>query len=70
MMSRHGKWVVLCIKSHEGSEGYWMIGYIFGAVVIAFVAVLAYGGITGKVRMDQGCCAPSDPSRDLRMRDS
>ena len=47
-----------------------MIGYIVGAVVIAFVALLAYGGITGKVRMDHGCCAPSDPSRDLRMRDS
>ena len=47
-----------------------MIGYIFGTAVIAFVAVLAYGGITGKVRMDSGCCAPSDPSRDLSMRES
>ena len=47
-----------------------MIGYIVGAVVIAFAALLAYGGITGKVKMDHGCCAPSDPSKDLRMRDS
>ena len=47
-----------------------MIGYIIGVVVVAFVALLAYGGVTGRVKMEDGCCAPSDPSRDLRMRDS
>ena len=47
-----------------------MIGYIVGTVVIAFVVILAYGGLTGKVKMNDGCCAPNDPSKDLRMRDS
>ncbi|MDP1719380.1 MAG: hypothetical protein Q8L08_00015 [Candidatus Nanopelagicaceae bacterium] len=47
-----------------------MIRYIIGAAVVAFIGVLAYGGLTGKVKMDDGCCAPNDPSKDLRMRDS
>jgi hypothetical protein len=47
-----------------------MIGYVIGAIVLAFVGVLAYGAVTGRVKMDDGCCAPSDPSKDLRMRDS
>lgn len=47
-----------------------MIGYIIGAVVVAFIGVLTYAGLSGKVKMNDGCCAPSDPSKDLRMRDS
>lgn len=47
-----------------------MIGYIIGAVVVAFIGVLAYAGLSGKVKMNDGCCAPNDPSKDLRMRDS
>ena len=47
-----------------------MIGYLVGTVVIAFVLVLIYAGVTGRVRPKNGCCTPSDPSKDLRMRDS
>lgn len=47
-----------------------MVVYLIGASALAFMAVLAYGAITGRVKMDDGCCCPSDPSRDLRMRDN
>ncbi len=46
-----------------------MVVYLIGASALAFIVVLAYGAITGRVKLDDGCCCPSDPSRDLRMRD-
>lgn len=46
-----------------------MFFYLIGASALAFMVVLAYGAITGRVKLDNGCCTPSDPSRDLRMRD-
>lgn len=46
-----------------------MLIYLIGAVVIAFAVVLAYGAVTGRVKTNDGCCCPSDPSKDLRMRD-
>jgi hypothetical protein len=47
-----------------------MFGYVIGGAAIVFMAVLAYGGITGRVRLkDRGCCTTS-PDKDLRMRNS
>lgn len=46
-----------------------MFVYVIGASALVFVVVLAYGAITGRVKLDGGCCVPSDPSKDLRMRD-
>ena len=46
-----------------------MIVYLIGASALVFIVVLAYGAITGRVKLDGGCCCPSDPSKDLRMRD-
>lgn len=50
-------------------EGVGVLFYVIGAGALVFMAVLAYGGITGRVKMDDGCCCPTDPSKDLRMRD-
>lgn len=39
--------------------------------LVAFLSVLtllAYGGLTGRIRASSGCCAPADPRKDLRMR--
>jgi hypothetical protein len=41
--------------------------YVVGIPVLVFLLVLAYGGITGRVRLSS-CCAVADPRRDLRMR--
>jgi hypothetical protein len=41
--------------------------YVLGGAVLVFLVVLAYGGLTGRVRMTS-CCAVADPRRDLRMR--
>ena len=47
-----------------------MFGYVIGGAAIVFMALLAYGGITGRVRLkDRGCCTTTDPTKDLRMRD-
>lgn len=46
-----------------------MFIHIIGASALVFMVVLAYGAITGRVKLDNGCCTPSDPSKDLRMRD-
>jgi hypothetical protein len=35
--------------------------------LIAFVAFLVVGALTGRVTM-QSCCSVADPRRDLRMR--
>ena len=43
------------------------MGYVVGIPVLVFLLVLAYGGITGRVRLSS-CCAVADPRRDLRMR--
>ena len=44
-----------------------MIEYVIGGLIIAFLALLAVGAITGRVRA-QSCCAVADPEQDLRMR--
>lgn len=46
-----------------------MFFYFIGAAVLIFMLVLAFGAVTGRVKLDSGCCTPSDPNRDLRMRD-
>jgi len=43
--------------------------YLIGASALVFMVVLAYGALTGRVKLDNGCCCPSDPNQDLRMRD-
>jgi hypothetical protein len=47
-----------------------MFGYVIGGAAVVFMAFLAYGGLTGRIRMKDGCCCPSDPDRDLRMRNT
>jgi hypothetical protein len=46
-----------------------VLAYLIGASAVIFIVVLAYGGLTGRVKLENGCCCPSDPSKDLRMRD-
>ncbi len=41
--------------------------YLVGAPALLFLLALAYGGLTGRVRLTS-CCAVADPRRDLRMR--
>lgn len=42
--------------------------YLLSAIVVAFPVLLAWGAITGRVKV-RSCCA-ADPRRDLRMRDA
>lgn len=46
-----------------------MIQYLIVAVLVGLLVLLALGGLTGRIRMQDGCCCPADPQRDLRMRD-
>lgn len=43
---------------------------VVGIPVLLFLALLAYGGLTGRIKFSagSGCCAPADPAKDLRMR--
>jgi hypothetical protein len=43
------------------------MAYVFAVPVLLFLVALAYGGLTGRVRLSS-CCAVADPARDLRMR--
>lgn len=45
-----------------------MIKYLIGGAVVVFLVLLVYGGLTGRVRAQGGCCCPPDPDHDLRMR--
>jgi hypothetical protein len=40
---------------------------VFGLAAAAFLAVVIYGGLTGRIK-GQGCCSIPDPRRDARMR--
>lgn len=44
-----------------------MIEYLLGGIVVVYLLVLAYGGLTGRVRVRDACCCPADPDKDLRM---
>lgn len=44
-----------------------MIKYLLSGIVVLFLLVLVYGGLTGRLRRRDGCCCPADPHRDLRM---
>ena len=46
-----------------------MIKFVIGAGLVIFLVLLVFGGLTGRVRPQNGCCCPPDPERDLRMRD-
>ena len=35
---------------------------------LLYVAILTVGPLSGRIRLRQRCCAPSDPAKDLRMR--
>lgn len=45
-----------------------MVKYLLGGIVVLFLLLLVYGGLTGRVRARDGCCCPADPDQDLRMR--
>ena len=47
-----------------------MITYLLGGAAVVFLVMLVYGGLTGRVRAQGGCCCPADPNKDLRMRTS
>jgi hypothetical protein len=48
-----------------------MVELLVGALVVAFLGVLAFGLATRRIAWrQQACCAPADPARDLRMRDT
>jgi hypothetical protein len=48
-----------------------MAELLIGGVVVAFIGVLAFGLLTRRIAWRQeACCAPADPARDLRTRDS
>ena len=42
--------------------------YLLGGLVVASALLMAWGGVTGRVKV-RSCCAV-DPRRDLRMRDA
>lgn len=45
------------------------IQLLVGLVVAGFLAVLAFGLLTGRIAWrQQGCCCPADPALDPRMR--
>lgn len=41
--------------------------YVVGGIVIAFLAFLVVGAVTGRIK-SRSCCAAPDPRQDLRMR--
>ena len=42
---------------------------LLGVLAVAVLATLVFGLITKRIDWrQQGCCAPADPSHDLRMR--
>ena len=45
------------------------MAYVAAGLVVAFLALLVVGGLTGRVRT-RSCCAPAEARRDLRMRDA
>ena len=45
-----------------------VIRYLIAAPVVVFLVLLVYGGLTGRVRLQAGCCCPPDPKQDLRIQ--
>lgn len=45
-----------------------MITTVVGGIVVAFLAVLVFGLLTGRIDWRQQGCCPADPDDDLRMR--
>ena len=45
-----------------------MIKYLLGSIVMLFLVLLVYGGLTGRVRAQGGCRCPAVPDNDLRVR--
>lgn len=43
------------------------MAYVFAIPVLLVLYALAYGALTGRVRLS-ACCSVADPSKDLRMR--
>ena len=41
--------------------------HVFAIPVLLVLYALAYGALTGRVRLS-ACCSVADPSKDLRMR--
>ena len=42
---------------------------VIGSLIVLSLVALVLGAVSGRVRLES-CCTPSDPSRDLRMRDA
>ena len=43
------------------------VEYVIGGIAVVFLAFLAFGAISGRVK-SRSCCAVPDPREDLRMR--
>lgn len=43
------------------------MAYVIGAAILVMGAVIAVGTATGRMQA-RGCCCPSDPMQDTRMR--
>jgi len=44
------------------------VQYVLGSLLIVFLLALLVGAVTGRVKTTS--CCPTDPRRDLRMRDA
>lgn len=44
--------------------------YLFVIAILAYLAILTFGALSGRIRANRACCAPADPAKDLRMRDA
>lgn len=45
-----------------------MVPYLLGGVVIAFLAFVVIGGLTGRVKAQSCCSLTADPQKDARLR--
>jgi hypothetical protein len=45
------------------------VKYLFILAALIYLAILTIGALSGRLRLRNGCCAPAEPAKDLRMRD-
>lgn len=69
MVANGVDWCERCCNAEPTlREEFFVIEYLLGGIVVLFLLVLTYGGLTGRVRARAACCCPADPDKDLRMR--
>lgn len=56
------------IASARPRADHGRVKFLFVSVALLYVAILTVGALSGRIRLRQRCCAPSDPAKDLRMR--